>query len=596
MKSMYTFSELYAPNAALVPHNSTHFTGARRSSKQTNRESTQKAFKRTMYESARARRDCVERRVRWATDGYARAATPRLHDAVAQGDVSWARALLQENPARCDVRDDRGRTALHCAAWTSQEAMLRLLKDVGADVGCEDETGKTPLHYAAEKGHESAVRALIKMGASVDHADELGQTSLHLAAMHGHASAAHALLQKGADASLAANTGKTPLEVAVECGHHVMLSIFLRHNVKIEKTSLLLHQAAVQGDRTMVRILVEAGVSVKNEDEFGRSALYSAAQAGHAAVVGMLYEKGASVDHVDKEGKTPLHVAAERGLDEVVDMLLRLGASVTKLTRDGKAALDFATERRRDSVMRILKRRSDPAARSKTSPCDKHNRETSSASDGTHAQEADVQTPTSQCTRPMNDGSDEVNEASEEVEREEISISRLQTVYENDSSTPDELRRALREALDQLAALAKRVGVDTSRSLSDDTSVPVCSPNGAASASVEINAQQRRVQNKNDSRVNRKRKFEADYDQARQSFKQWKPTIESRDNLMQRTKPELQEAYLAVFGKRASNQMKKANLVDVLTPKLLGSPEEDVNVENRQMPIPDVIDLTDDHA
>ena len=596
MKSMYTFSELYAPNAALVPHNSTHFTGARRSSKQTNRESTQKAFKRTMYESARARRDCVERRVRWATDGYARAATPRLHDAVAQGDVSWARALLQENPARCDVRDDRGRTALHCAAWTSQEAMLRLLKDVGADVGCEDETGKTPLHYAAEKGHESAVRALIKMGASVDHADELGQTSLHLAAMHGHASAAHALLQKGADASLAANTGKTPLEVAVECGHHVMLSIFLRHNVKIEKTSLLLHQAAVQGDRTMVRILVEAGVSVKNEDEFGRSALYSAAQAGHAAVVGMLYEKGASVDHVDKEGKTPLHVAAERGLDEVVDMLLRLGASVTKLTRDGKTALDFATERRRDSVMRILKRRSDPAARSKTSPCDKHNRETSSASDGTHAQEADVQTPTSQCTRPMNDGSDEVNEASEEVEREEISISRLQTVYENDSSTPDELRRALREALDQLAALAKRVGVDTSRSLSDDTSVPVCSPNGAASASVEINAQQRRVQNKNDSRVNRKRKFEADYDQARQSFKQWKPTIESRDNLMQRTKPELQEAYLAVFGKRASNQMKKANLVDVLTPKLLGSPEEDVNVENRQMPIPDVIDLTDDHA
>jgi len=42
--------------------------------------------------------------------------------------------------------------------------------------------------------------------------------------------------------------------------------------------------------------------------------------------------------------------------------------------------------------------------------------------------------------------------------------------------------------------------------------------------------------------------------------------------------------------------MKKANLVDVLTPMILGSPEEDVDVENRQMPISDVIDLTDDHA
>jgi len=583
---------MYAPNTAIVPHKST--LAARLSIKQAHRLWKKKAFKHTMYESACARRKTNEsKRLRWATDGHARAAPPPLHAAVARGDVAGVRALLQENPARRDERDVRGKTPLHVAAKRGDASMVSLLKDVGADVGCEDETGKTPLHYAAENDHECVVRTLIKMGASVDHVDELGQTSLYLTAMHGHASAAHALLQNGADASLAANKGKTPLEVTVKCGHHSMTSTFLRNN---EKTSLLLHQAAVQGDRTMVRVLVEAGASVKNEDEFGRSALYFAAQAGHTAVVGMLYEKGASVDHADKEGKTPLHVAAERGLDEMVEMLLRLGASVTKLTRDGKTALDFATGRRRDSVMRMLKRKSDPAARSKTSPCDKHSRETSSASDGTHAQEADVQTPTSQCTRPKNDGSDEVNEASEEVEREEISISRLQTVYENDSSTPGELRRALREALDQLVALEKCVGVDTSRSLSDDTSVPVCSPNGAASASVEINAQQQRVQNKNDSRVNRKRKFEADYDQARQRFKQWKPAIESRDNLMQKTKPKLQEAYLAVFGKRASNQMKKANLVDVLTPMILGSPEEDVDVENRQMPIPNVIDLTDDHA
>ena len=82
---------------------------------------------------------------------------------------------------------------------------LRLLKDVGADVGCEDETGKRPLHYAAEKGHESAVRALIKMGASVDHADELGQTSLHLAAMRSRLGG-HALLQKGADVRLSRRT------------------------------------------------------------------------------------------------------------------------------------------------------------------------------------------------------------------------------------------------------------------------------------------------------------------------------------------------------------------------------------------------------
>ena len=554
-----------------------------------------------MYEYERPQRDEGESgRLRRAIDDrggiYENVTVTALRAAIARGDVNRARALLQGNAALCDERDEGERTPLHRAAWYGDAEMLILLKDAGADIGREDETKKTPLHYAAANGQESVVRALLEMGASVDHADELGQTSLYLAAMHGHASAAHALLQNGADASLAANAGKTPLEVAIEHSHHSVISEFVRGGVKIEKTSLSLHYAATKGDKTTVRVLTDAGVSVEEEDEFGRSALYLAAQAGHTAVVGMLYEKRARVDHADKEGKTPLHVAAERGLEEMVETLLRLGASVTKRTHDGKTALDFATEKHCDSVMRTLRSKSNQVARAKTSTRDKHNREASSDSDDTHAQEADVQTPTSQCTRPKNDGSDEVNEASEEVEREEISISRLQTVYENDSSTPGELRRALREALDQLAALEKCVGVDTSRSLSDDTSVPVCSPNGATSGNVEINAQQRRVQNKNDSRVNRKRKFEADYDQARQSFKQWKPTIESRDDLMRRTRPELQEAYLAVFSKRASNQMKKANLVDVLTPMILGSPEEDVDVENRQMPISDVIDLTDDHA
>ena len=559
-------------------------------------------FKRTIYESVRAWREREESsQLRWAIDSRGSVATctaaRQLHTAVARGDVSWARALLQEDPARCDERDGRGRTVLHLAAWTGHEAMLRFLKDVGVDVACEDIHGNRPLHYAAWDGHESAVRTLIDMGASVDHVDKFGQTALHLAAVRGHSSAARALLQKGADASLATKTGIKPLEFAVNYGHHLMVSIFLRNNVKIDKTSLLLHRAARRGDRTMVRMLIEARVSVEDVDECGRTALHLAAQGGHVAVIGMLHQERASIDHADNEGKTPLHAAAERGSDAAVDMLVRLGANVKKFTRDRKTALDFAVERGCDSMVHTLRTRSDATACYKTSPSDKHNRETSSASDETHSPEAGVQTPTTQCMScPKNDGSDDVNEASEEVGRQAFSISRLQNVYGNASSTSHELRRALREALDQLSALEKRGDVDTSRSLSDGTSGLVCSPNGAASDGVQVDAQQRRIQNTDDSQVNRKRKFEADYDQACQSFKQWKPTIESRDDLMQKTKPQLQQVYLALFGKRASNQKKKAKLVDALIPMILGAREEAADAENRQMSIPNIIDLTDDHA
>ena len=91
--------------------------------------------------------------------------------------IGW----LLDNGCSVDLKDRRGRTAMHHAAWSSwgAEENLTLLIGRGGDVNIADDKGLTPLHKAAEDGNETAIRLLLAAGAKVDALDAEGQTPLH---------------------------------------------------------------------------------------------------------------------------------------------------------------------------------------------------------------------------------------------------------------------------------------------------------------------------------------------------------------------------------------------------------------------------------
>mgnify|MGYP000140170196 CR=1 FL=1 len=68
-----------------------------------------------------------------------------------------------------------------------------------ASVNHQDEKGRTALHWAAFVGSLEAVKALLERGADVNSTDSLGWTPLHCAAAQCHAGIVSYLIEKGAD-------------------------------------------------------------------------------------------------------------------------------------------------------------------------------------------------------------------------------------------------------------------------------------------------------------------------------------------------------------------------------------------------------------
>jgi hypothetical protein len=93
-----------------------------------------------------------------------------------------------------------------------------------------------------------------------------------------------------------------------------------------------------------VRVLLEAGAEVAQEDSDGRTALMAASEYGHLECVRALLEAGAEVAQASTDGWTALMAASEQSHVECVHALLEAGADVLQLHDDGPCALEYACE------------------------------------------------------------------------------------------------------------------------------------------------------------------------------------------------------------------------------------------------------------
>jgi ankyrin repeat protein len=183
--------------------------------------------------------------------------------AAARGDATQIASLIAAG-ARPDVRDPRGRTPLHVAAFGRHADAMRALVAGGADPNALENdrydtvtiaavaddpatlrvalalggsarnvTSRydgTALIAAAHLGHVEVVRLLIPAGAPLDHVNNLGWTALIESIVLGDGGARHTetlrlMVEAGANVNLADREGRTPRTLARTRGYDAMVAI-----------------------------------------------------------------------------------------------------------------------------------------------------------------------------------------------------------------------------------------------------------------------------------------------------------------------------------------------------------------------------------
>jgi ankyrin repeat protein len=263
--------------------------------------------------------------------------------------------------------------------------------------GVQDATpgGMSPLLYAARDGRLDSARALVAAKADVNQTEANGITPLLMAIANDHTGVARFLLDRGAGVNTADWWGRTPLWAAVELrnrdmgrgGEHdidrgaalELIRTLIERGADVNartkeyapirrwvtplndiswvdftgQTSFL--RAALSGDITVMRLLLEKGADPNIPTFAGTTALMAAAGVNWAEnqtyteskgslldALKLCFEKGADVNAKNSMGITAVIGAANRGSDDMLEFLVQKGAKLDVKDNEGRTPLVWA--------------------------------------------------------------------------------------------------------------------------------------------------------------------------------------------------------------------------------------------------------------
>jgi ankyrin repeat protein len=155
-----------------------------------------------------------------------------MHRAIEKGDKVVAKFLLDKE-ADVTVCNARGHAPLHLALKRLcshkkdlNPELINMLAMVNVNV--KNKRGRTAVHLAVDLGCVPSVSLLIQQGADVNITDDDGRTALHMASKFGKTEIVDILLNSKCDLRIADLLGYTALHLAVQSGEMKMAEKLLR--------------------------------------------------------------------------------------------------------------------------------------------------------------------------------------------------------------------------------------------------------------------------------------------------------------------------------------------------------------------------------
>ena len=252
-------------------------------------------------------------------------------------------------------------TPLLFAARDGNLPMARLLLDARADIERPSANGTSPLLVAITNNHIELALFLVDKGANVNAADRFHKRTPLFAAVERRnpdftrdsappvadardpMDLISVLLARGANPNLRTNT--TPFrgfyQVSANWANFDGQTPFLR--------------AALSGDITLMRLLLEHGADPKLTTNDGATPLmaaaginwvvaqtYSRSDAEYLEAAKLCLERGNDINAVNSQGFAAIHGAANRGFDPMIEWLAANGATLDVKDKQGRTPMTFA--------------------------------------------------------------------------------------------------------------------------------------------------------------------------------------------------------------------------------------------------------------
>lgn len=318
-----------------------------------------------------------------------------LSAAAFSNKPSIVRAILA-NGADVNAEDSECNeygTALQTAAQISDtnEEIIDLLLDAGADIHIEAGRHGNDLQAAASAGNRYVIKRLIAAGAEVNAEGGEYGSALQAAAANGHEATLVLLLANGANPHVESGD-YGPAVVVAACGEHVnvvrhLIALVLAPLIndqqtsgastqysmaleqRIEDTMALdrsinkWHETVANNDTATMLTLLKSGFDVNVRGSDLSSAWHAAAFLGHASAMSVLVaQQNIKPDVRDWHGCTPLRNAVTEGYLPIVLRLLETGlVDVRAKNRGGANALWWpCCDGNVELVKILLERGADP--------------------------------------------------------------------------------------------------------------------------------------------------------------------------------------------------------------------------------------------